>query len=81
MSIIRTIKRLWSKRSSEAYIDWMRSEECRIGKGTKIFARPSVVFVDTTRPWLIDIGENVQITGGENLNAWLRLVSPKRNIW
>ena len=34
---------------------------CKAGKGTKIFARPSVVFVDTTRPWLIDIGENVQI--------------------
>ena len=64
MSIIRTIKRLWSKRSPEAYIDWMRSEGCRIGQGTKIFARPSVAFVDTTRPWLIDIGENVQITGG-----------------
>ena len=36
----------------------------RIGKGTKIFSKPSGVFIDLTRPWLIDIGENVQITIG-----------------
>ena len=36
----------------------------RIGEGTKLFSKPSGVLIDLTRPWLIDIGKNVQITIG-----------------
>ena len=36
----------------------------RIGTGTKLFSKPSAVLIDLTRPWLIDIGQNVQITIG-----------------
>ena len=36
----------------------------RIGNGTKIFANPRNVLIDETRPWLIHIGSNVQITSG-----------------
>ena len=36
----------------------------RIGNGTKLFAWPSAVLIDLTRPWLVEIGENVQITIG-----------------
>ncbi|MFR7900909.1 MAG: hypothetical protein ACLU6Y_14600 [Ruminococcus sp.] len=74
MSIIRTIKRLWSKEiSGSVRIDWMRSEDAELVKEQKFLLDQVLCFVDTTRPWLIDIGENVQITGGENLNAWFMI--------
>lgn len=64
MNVIRFFKRLWAKRSMNTYLQWLRSEGCRIGEGTKVFSRPESIFIDTTRPWLIEIGKNVQITGG-----------------
>ena len=36
----------------------------RIGEGTEVFARPTNILIDTTRPWLIEIGRNVQLTAG-----------------
>lgn len=47
----------------ETYINFLRSIGCRIGKETKVYA-PRNVLIDETRPWLIDIGDNVQITDG-----------------
>ena len=47
----------------ETYIKFLRSIGCRIGKETKVYA-PRNVLIDETRPWLIDIGDNVQITDG-----------------
>lgn len=61
---IATIKRIWSKRSSESWLNYLRSRGMRIGKGTRLFAWPSLVLIDLTRPWLIEIGDNVQITIG-----------------
>lgn len=36
----------------------------RIGEGTEVFARTTDILIDTTRPWLIEIGRNVQLTAG-----------------
>ena len=49
------------KYSSETYIEFLRKKGCLIGEGTKIYS-PKRVCIDITRPWLIEIGENVQIT-------------------
>ena len=61
---LHTIRRVWSKRSPESWLDYLRAEGMRIGTGTKLFSKPSAVLIDLTRPWLIDIGKNVQITIG-----------------
>lgn len=54
----------WNKRSPEIWLNYLRSLGMRIGEGTKLFSKPSGVLIDLTRPWLIDIGKNVQITIG-----------------
>lgn len=51
------------KASSQDYVDYMVKKGARIGNGTMIFA-PTKTMIDMTRPWLIEIGENVQITEG-----------------
>lgn len=53
---------LKEKSTPERYIEYLRSIGCRIGEGTKIFASPRDVLIDITRPFLIEIGKNVQIT-------------------
>lgn len=58
------LKRLYAKRNAAAWVSYLRSQGVRIGKGTTIFAKPFEVTIDTTRPWLIEIGDNVQITKG-----------------
>ena len=35
-----------------------------IGTGTTIYTNPRNVFIDPTRPWLISLGRDVQITSG-----------------
>lgn len=50
------------KSSPEAYLKHLRKIGCKIGEGTNIFASPREVVIDETRPWLIDIGNDVQIT-------------------
>ena len=49
--------------SSEAYVAYLRKIGMKIGGGTVFFA-PQNVCIDVTRPWLISIGNNVQITSG-----------------
>ena len=48
---------------SESYINYLRKKGAKIGSGTVIFG-PERVIIDESRPWLLDIGENVQITAG-----------------
>lgn len=43
--------------SSEEYIAYLRSCGCSIGKGT-YFQSPQTACIDTTRPLLVEIGEN-----------------------
>lgn len=49
--------------SSDAYIKTLQKMGMRIGKNT-VFYSPLNTLIDETRPWLIDIGENVKITEG-----------------
>lgn len=49
--------------SSDAYIDFLRKKGCSIGCNTRFFD-PKGTEVDITKPELIHIGNNVQITSG-----------------
>ncbi|MEE3487317.1 MAG: acyltransferase [Bulleidia sp.] len=49
--------------NTDTYTDHLRSLGTKIGKGTIVFS-PRNTIIDATRPWLITIGDNVQITDG-----------------
>ncbi|GAA0095276.1 acyltransferase [Clostridium perfringens] len=51
------------KYDSDSYIKWMKSQGAIIGERTVIFS-PTKTLIDMTRPWLIEIGSDVQITEG-----------------
>lgn len=51
------------KYSSETYISWLRQQGMKIGERVKVFV-PTKTTIDITRPWLIEIGDDVQITEG-----------------
>ena len=64
------IKKLWNKfyrmyytSSSDRYVKYLRKRGVRIGGGTK-FRSPETVEIDTSRPELLEIGENVFIHKG-----------------
>lgn len=48
---------------SETYINYLRNLGINIGNETKIYS-PRNVIIDEQKPWLIEIGNNVQITDG-----------------
>lgn len=52
-----------NKYSSETYINYLRKQGATIGEYTNIYNTHNVL-IDETRPWLINIGNNVQITEG-----------------
>lgn len=52
---------LREKYNSEKYINYLRKQGVRIGEKSIIF-EPQNVFIDPSRPWLIEIGKNVMIT-------------------
>lgn len=51
-------------RSSKTWLDYLGATGVRIGEGTVMYAKPFDVLIDTTRPWLVEIGKNVVITHG-----------------
>ncbi|EGC90822.1 bacterial transferase hexapeptide repeat protein [Turicibacter sp. HGF1] len=51
------------KYDSKSYVEYMKKLGAKIGDGTTIFS-PTRTLIDLTRPWLLEIGENVQITEG-----------------
>ena len=51
------------KATSESYVRWLRKNGAKVGDRVKIFA-PSKTTIDITRPWLLEIGNDVQITEG-----------------
>lgn len=51
------------KASSDAYIEHLRSLGMVIGTDTVIYS-PTHCVIDATRPWMVEIGHNVQITEG-----------------
>ena len=59
--MINRIVKIISRTSSNRYIKYLRKKGIQIGKGTEFFY-PMTGFIDDTRPWLIKIGKNVQIT-------------------
>lgn len=65
MKVWNIIKRILKreKYNSETYLNYLRRRGAKIGERTVIFA-PDRTIIDMTRPWLIDIGNDVQITAG-----------------
>lgn len=51
------------KADSKLYITYLRKIGMKVGDNTTIYV-PTKTSIDTTRPWLIDIGDNVKITEG-----------------
>ena len=51
------------KASSGDYICYLRKKGMRIGERTTIYA-PKHTLIDETRPWMIEIGDDVKITHG-----------------
>ena len=66
--IIRFIKNLWVRRSSQSLINFYRNKGIKIGKGT-IFRYPQNTTIDTMRPSLITIGNNVDINDHFSIKA------------
>lgn len=58
-NIIKRIKLLWAKSSSERYCTYLRSKGVYIGEGTYISSRTCLI--DITRPSLVTIGKNCYI--------------------
>lgn len=51
------------KADSESYVAWLRKQGAKVGERVNVFV-PTKTTIDMTRPWLIDIGDDVQITEG-----------------
>ena len=76
MGAIRRIYRrlrYGNRSESEIYLDGLRAMGVEIGRGTVAFA-PTMTFLDVSRPWMLTIGENVQITKG--VTVYVRKVAP-----
>lgn len=65
MGIKHAIKKivLGPKASSQDYVNYLRSNGMVIGNNTVIYS-PNNCVIDQTRPWMIEIGDNVSITTG-----------------
>lgn len=65
MSIKTTLKKLvyGDRASSEAFVEYLRKQGLSVGDNT-VFIDPRNTEIDTTRPWMIKIGENCTITPG-----------------
>ena len=68
MSIRKIIKRIIYKEKADAetYIKYLRNKGMKIGKNLFIPDLNSVI-IDETRPWLIEIGNDVVITAGVSI--------------
>ncbi len=49
--------------TSENYVLYLRKQGVRVGDNVTIYGRDRIV-MDLTRPWMIEIGDNVEITSG-----------------
>ena len=65
MSLWKLIKKvtLGPRASSESFVSYLRSQGMLIGENTIIYS-PMHCVIDQTRPWMIEIGDNVSITEG-----------------
>ena len=68
-----------SKADSKTYIEYLRSLGMKIGEETTIYV-PMKTQIDTTRPWLITIGNNVMLGPNITLATPLHpLLADQRN--
>ena len=49
--------------SSETFVNYLRELGVEVGEGVRFFS-PRSTCVDVTRPWLVKIGNDCQISGG-----------------
>ena len=65
MKIKEIIKRIiyGAKANSNTYVNSLRKKGMRIGENCTIYV-PTKTSIDETRPWMIQIGDNVEITEG-----------------
>lgn len=63
ISLKKVLKKLiyQEKADSESYIKYLRRQGASVGERVNIYA-PNRILIDMSRPWLIDIGDDVQIT-------------------
>lgn len=67
MSLKETVKTLVQricfghKGTEESYIQWLRKQGMQIGEHVHLYS-PWTIKIDTQRPWMIEIGNNVHIT-------------------
>jgi acetyltransferase-like isoleucine patch superfamily enzyme len=61
IGLLHKWKLFLSRRSSQAFIADMRSRGISIGENVKFFGNLKMVSIDTTRPSLVSIGNDVQI--------------------
>lgn len=68
MKILEILRKMINKEryNSESYVAYLRKKGMKIGVDTEIFY-PKSVFIDESRPRLISIGDNVQITRGTTI--------------
>ena len=66
MSFFDKLVRFICQKRSNSYIWYLRKKGCRIGHGCTLYD-PKSIFVDLTRPYLIEIGNNVEISKGVTL--------------
>lgn len=64
--IIKKIEMMYYTSNGERYISFLRKKGIRIGKGT-IIRNPRRFLIDTSRPELIEIGENVLLHTGTTI--------------
>lgn len=63
MNVVKRIEQFLARLSSDRYIKYLRKKGIEIGEGT-IVHDPKTVTIDTTRPELLSIGENVLLHKG-----------------
>lgn len=54
----KRFERLFSKRSSDAYLSWVKRQGVKIGEGCQV-KNPRRIIIDITRPSLLEIGSHV----------------------
>lgn len=66
MSFKGLIKRvlLGNKADSDTYLSALRNKGMKIGEGVQLFASPRDCVIDEQNPYLVTIGDNVQLTRG-----------------
>lgn len=61
--IITGIGKRWAKTSEKRFTCWLRKKGCKIGERVRWYGLPDIT-IDTTRPCLIEIGDDVCFTRG-----------------